>query len=98
MSKLTSTARATATLVFVLVLAQFARAQHYVRTDLTADSAATSATAAHIDPNLVNAWGLARGGAGPWWISDNGTGLSTLYDAAGTPLSLVVKIPGPSDA
>jgi len=97
MSKLTSTARATASLIFVLVLTQFARAQHYVRTDLSADTSATSSTAAHIDPNLVNAWGLARG-AGPWWVSDNGTGLSTLYDATGTPQSLVVKIPGPSDA
>ena len=29
------------------------------------------------DPHLVNAWGLTRGPATPWWVSDNGTGLST---------------------
>ena len=32
------------------------------------------------DPNLVNAWGLARSPTSPWWVSDNGTDRSTLYD------------------
>jgi hypothetical protein len=54
-----------------------------------------SASAANVDPNLVNAWGIARGSSSPWWISDNGTGLSTLYDATGKAQSLVVKIPTP---
>src|SRR5262249_15607065 len=36
-------------------------------------------------------WGLALGGV--FWVSDNGTGLSTLYDAEGNPQSLVVTIP-----
>ncbi len=72
-----------------------ASAQHFVRTDLTADVSATSATAPNTDANLVNAWGLSRGSATPWWVSDNGTGLSTLYDAAGVPQSLVVTIPLP---
>lgn len=45
------------------------------------------------DPNLVNAWGLARSGTGPFWVSDNGTGLSTLYDGMGNIQSLVVSIP-----
>src|SRR5689334_11864695 len=32
------------------------------------------------DPLLVNAWGIAAGGAhGPWWVSNNGTGTSTVY-------------------
>ena len=70
-------------------------AQHYTRTDLTADTAATSPTAPNLDPNLVNAWGISRSSGSPFWISDNGTGLSTLYNGAGTPLSLVVKIPTP---
>jgi len=54
-------------------------AQHYQRTDLTADNSTTSATAPNIDPSLVNAWGMARGSGSPWWISDNGTSLTTLY-------------------
>ena len=70
-------------------------AQHYQRTDLTADSSAVSPSAANIDPNLVNAWGLSRASGSPWWVSDNGTGLSTLYNATGMPQSLIVKIPTP---
>ncbi len=48
------------------------------------------------DPNLVNPWGLdaSPSGSAPWWVADNGTGLSTLYNAAGTPSSLVVTVPG----
>ena len=49
--------------------------------------------AAHIDHALVNAWGLARGPAGPWWVSDNGSDTATLYAGDGTPNPLVVSIP-----
>jgi len=45
------------------------------------------------DRNLVNAWGLAAGPAGPWWVSDNGTDKSTLYSGEGVPQSLVVSLP-----
>jgi uncharacterized protein (TIGR03118 family) len=37
---------------------------------------------------------MSRSSGSPWWISDNGTGLSTLYNGAGTPQALVVTIPG----
>jgi uncharacterized protein (TIGR03118 family) len=46
------------------------------------------------DTHLVNAWGLSVSPSGPWWVSDNGTGLSTLYIASGAPQGLVVTIPG----
>jgi uncharacterized protein (TIGR03118 family) len=46
-----------------------------------------------IDPLLANAWGLARSATSPWWISDNDTGWSTIYDATGTQESLKVLIP-----
>ncbi len=46
-----------------------------------------------IDPLLANAWGLARSATGAWWISDNDTGWSTLYDAAGKQVPLRVLIP-----
>ena len=54
------------------------------------------------DTNLVNAWGVSFSPASPFWVSDNGTGKSTLYsvtnDAAGSPhvakLGLTVGIPG----
>lgn len=47
------------------------------------------------DANLVNSWGLTRGPTTPWWVADNGTGVSTLYHGDGTALSLVVTIPPP---
>jgi uncharacterized protein (TIGR03118 family) len=72
------------------VLASTVTAQHYVQKNLTSDQmGVTSVT----DTNLVNPWGLSRSSGSPWWVSDNGTGLSTLYDATGTPKSLVVTIP-----
>ena len=82
-------------LAFLFVSAAFA--QHYTRTDLTTNSSSVS-PAPNIDPNLVNAWGLSRATSSPWWVSDNGTGLSTLYDLNGAPQSLVVTIPPPKDA
>ncbi len=53
-----------------------------------------SVPAPTIDPHLVNAWGLTASATSPWWVADNGTDLSTLYNAAGTPLALVVSVPG----
>src|SRR2546423_9234709 len=47
----------------------------------------------HVDPNLVNGWGLARSATSPWWVADNGTDVSTLYRADGTPQALVVSVP-----
>jgi len=55
-----------------------------------------SVTADHVDPNLVNAWGLAFNPFGFVWVADNGSGDSTLYDGAGNPQSLVVQIPTPT--
>lgn len=40
-----------------------------------------------VDPNLVNPWGVSFGGTTPFWISDNGTGLTSLYTAAGVQVS-----------
>src|SRR6476469_1514539 len=54
--------------------------------------------ALRLDPNLVNPWGISESGGSPFWVSDNGAGLSTLYNTAGTPQALVVKIPGPPPA
>ncbi|MGE5224033.1 MAG: TIGR03118 family protein [Omnitrophica WOR_2 bacterium] len=52
--------------------------------------------ALHTDPDLVNPWGLSHSGASPIWVSDNGMGVSTLYNGAGTKLALVVTIPPPA--
>ena len=50
--------------------------------------------AMHTDSNLVNAWGLVAGPATPWWVANNGTDTSTLYDGTGTPIPLVVDVKG----
>ena len=54
--------------------------QHYQQTNLVSD---ISGAAKVLDPNLVNAWGLARSSTSPWWVADNGMGVSTLYDGTG---------------
>ena len=50
------------------------------------------------DSNLVNAWGLTRTAGSPWWVSNNGTETSTLYNGVGQPqpqpTPLVVAVPG----
>lgn len=51
--------------------------------------------AAVTDTNLVNPWGIAISGTSPFWVSDNGPGLSTLYNSTGGVLSVVVTIPPP---
>jgi len=51
-------------------------------------------TAAVTDPQLVNAWGMASSSTSPWWVSDNGTGVATLYNGnTGVKQGLVVTIP-----
>jgi len=45
------------------------------------------------DPNLKNPWGIARGTTNPWWVSDNMSGISTLYNGSGAKQTLTVIIP-----
>ena len=37
------------------------------------------------DSNLVNVWGIATSATSPFWVTDGGTGLSTVYTSNGTP-------------
>src|SRR5258706_6838411 len=48
------------------------------------------------DPNLVNPWGVTATATSPFWVCDERTGLSTLYNTNGTPNKLVVTVPAPS--
>ena len=69
----------------------------YVQTNLVSDLANIAKVQ---DKNLVNSWGLVHGPTTPWWVADNGTGVSTLYNGNGTPFPvgspLVVTIPTPA--
>jgi len=67
-----------------------ARADTYSSINFQSDIAGV---AQHTDPNLVNPWGMAASANGIIWVSDNGTGVSTLYNQDGTARSLVVEIP-----
>jgi len=67
--------------------------QQYTQTNLVSN---TAGNAPVTDPQLVNPWGLSRSSGSPWWISDNATGFSTLYNGAGAKQSLIVTVP-PAD-
>ena len=70
-------------------------ASAYAATSLVSDTAALPA--AHTDPKLVNAWGVAFNPRGLVWVAANGTAKSTLYDGNGVPQALVVSTPpGPT--
>jgi len=78
-------------LLFAATVPARAEESAYLVHNLVSDGSAPSD---HIDPRLVNPWGIAFNPTGPVWISDNGTNVSTLYDGLGNPLPLVVQIPG----
>jgi uncharacterized protein (TIGR03118 family) len=67
--------------------------QHYTETNLVSNM---SGAAPVVDANLVNPWGLSRTSGGAWWVADNLTGVSTLYNGDGIKNSLIVTIP-PAD-
>lgn len=77
-------------LVAVAALSLPTFAQKVDVTNLTSD---IPAVGSFNDSNLVNPWGMSIAPTGPWWISDEGTGVSTLYSGTGQPQSLVVTIP-----
>jgi TIGR03118 family protein len=83
---------ATTIITLTLLFATSAFAQKYQQTDLVVDNSSISSKAT-VDPNLVNAWGISRSTGSPFWISDNGMGVSTLYDSTGAIVPLVVTIP-----
>jgi uncharacterized protein (TIGR03118 family) len=79
----------TACLGFALILIPSAAMAQYSLKNLVSNQNG----ARHKDPLLVNAWGLTYGPGGPFWISDNGTGWSTLYNGSGVNQGLEVLIP-----
>jgi uncharacterized protein (TIGR03118 family) len=76
-----------------LIISATGFAQHYAQTNLVSN---TSGVAPVTDPQLINPWGLSRASGSPWWISDEATGFSTLYNGPGAKQALIVTIP-PSD-
>jgi len=75
---------------FLMALLIATASAQYLRTDLVSNQ---PGVAPNTDPRLVNAWGLVANPASPWWVSDNGTGFSTLYNGAGVQIPLFVTVP-----
>ena len=70
----------------------------YTQTNLVSNLPGVSETGQPPDPDLKNGWGIAFNPNGPVWVSDNGTGRSTLYDGLGAKQGLVVTIPAVNGA
>jgi uncharacterized protein (TIGR03118 family) len=78
----------------VIVSAQ-SSTNNYKQTNLVADTSTVIPAPAHVDANLVNPWGIAFFPGGPFWINDNNSGFSTLYDQTGM-LQGTFTIPPPA--
>lgn len=82
---------------FLALHSQSARAHErerdvFEQTNLVSD---IPGVARFTDPNLVNPWGLSHSPDGPWFVSDNGTGLATAYRGNGKAAPFVITIPLP---
>ena len=73
------------------LLPALSSAQHYTQKNLVSDIAQpnnTDGSKVLVDPNLKNPWGITRSSTSPWWISNNNSGTSTLFDGNGNPISI----------
>ena len=72
-------------------------ASQYVQHNLVSD---IPGIADQTDPNLVNPWGISMSSTSPFWISNNHSGIASVYNGQGQPApvgsSLLVRIPVPS--
>jgi uncharacterized protein (TIGR03118 family) len=75
--------------LFATVPLQAAEGNSYMVTPLVSD---VPGAAPVLDPNLQNAWGLTASSTSPWWVADNGTSVSTLYNGAGVKQGLTVTV------
>src|SRR5437016_7471561 len=79
--------------LFGSISAVFRAPTPYLQHNLVSD---ISGLADWTDPNLLNPWGIGFSATSPFWLSENHSGLSTLYDSSGTPQTLIVNIPPPT--
>jgi uncharacterized protein (TIGR03118 family) len=57
----------------------------FAQTNLVSDG---SVPAMLFDPNLINPWGIAHSATSPFWVSDNGMGVTTVYTGAGAKVNV----------
>ena len=83
MQALSKYARLAAALTLTIFVPGITPAQHYNQKNLVSDGFFPAAVT---DPNLINPWGLTRSATGsPFWVGNNNSGTSTLYDGTGAP-------------
>jgi uncharacterized protein (TIGR03118 family) len=75
----------------LFLLPAVTQAQHYKQTNLVSDIVGMAPT---IDPNLKNPWGLTRSSGSPWWIGNNNSGTSSLFNGAGNPINIFTEAGG----
>src|SRR6266403_5618903 len=81
----------------LFLLPAVTQAQHYKQTNLVSDIASLAPT---FDPNLKNPWGLTRSSTtparpgSPFWVANNNSGTSTLYDSNGNPINIFTEAGG----
>jgi uncharacterized protein (TIGR03118 family) len=75
------------------ILSAVAQTNSYQQTNLVSDMAGV---ANNTDPKLINPWGISFFPGQPFWIADNNSGYSTIYDANGISMApSPVLIPAP---
>jgi uncharacterized protein (TIGR03118 family) len=83
-------------ILVLLALPDLTFAQNYKQTNLVSDIMGMAPT---FDGNLKNPWGITRSSGGPWWVANNNSGTSTLYDGTGAIIPIngtgVVIVPPP---
>lgn len=70
-----------------------AEAAPYLQTNLVSD---LPGFATITDPELKNSWGMSESPTSPFWISDQGTNVATLYSVTGSTHVSKVNINPPS--
>jgi uncharacterized protein (TIGR03118 family) len=86
-----SSPKSLAIVTSLIILGTASGASLYTQTNLVSD---VPGLAPVTDSNLVNPWGVSFAATSPFWVSDQGKNVSTLYNAAGVRNSLVVSTPG----
>jgi uncharacterized protein (TIGR03118 family) len=92
----------------LFLLPAVTQAQHYTQKNLVSDIPQldnADKTKVLLDKNLKNPWGLTRSSGSPWWVGNNNSGTSTLYDGQGNPYPpkqnggpLIVTVPPPKSS
>jgi len=82
--------RFTAETALALIMGTACFGQRYTQTNLVSNA---DGAARVTDPQLINPWGMSPSPSSAWWVSDQRTGFSTVYNGAGAKQSLIVAIP-----